>query len=88
MLHFFIVSFKKLLEIFLKLGIPYAEKPINDLRFKRPLPVSNWTDVLQTISEPFSCYQKGNLSSSEDCLYLNIWAPSGNIANLPVLIWF
>ena len=76
MLHFFIVSFKKLLEIFLKLGIPYAEKPINDLRFKRPLPVSNWTDVLQTISEPFSCYKKGKLSSSMFSLVFKIFSAS------------
>ena len=27
------------------LGVPYAETPIGDLRFKSPLPVRSWSDV-------------------------------------------
>lgn len=39
------------------LGIPYAEKPINERRFKHPDPVKNWDGVLDATEWPNSCYQ-------------------------------
>lgn len=69
------------------LGVPFAEKPIENLRFKRPVPVKSWPGVLNTTTEPFSCFQLDQEKSSEDCLYLNIWTPSTS-SNLPVMIWF
>jgi hypothetical protein len=61
------------------LGIPFAEKPINDLRFKRPMPVKNWNGTLNATRLTNGCVQgmqNTNMTIiSEDCLYLNIWAP-------------
>lgn len=84
------------------LGIPFAEKPIDNLRFKRPEPIKNWQGVLNATQLPNSCYQlpdtiisgfegvemwNANTQVSEDCLYLNIWAPSQKSKNTPVLVW-
>lgn len=88
------------------LGIPFATPPVGNLRFKRPLPVQNWTNTLECKILPNSCPQikfttfvgkKGesgeemwnyNTNASEDCLYLNVWAPkltSGK--KLSTLVW-
>jgi carboxylesterase type B len=78
------------------LGIPYAEPPIGDLRFKRPLPVKQWSDPINAVNWPNSCPQielitpfLWNKNFSEDCLYLNIWSPliSGSDELKPVMFW-
>ena len=65
-------------------GIPYAAPPVGDLRWKRPQPVVAWEGVKL-------CDTWGNASLSEDCLYLNIWAPAQTVgkteAKLPVAFW-
>ncbi|XP_033740740.1 cholinesterase-like isoform X2 [Pecten maximus] len=73
------------------LGIPFAAPPIGDLRFKRPVEASSWTETLHVKSISASCPQipfnvfPGNPGEAmwnpksdinEDCLYLNIWMPS------------
>ena len=83
------------------LGIPYAEKPIGDRRFKRPIPVKSWDDVKNATQLPNTCYQlpdniypgfwgtelwNANTQVSEDCLYLNIWTTSPMPRNSPVLV--
>ena len=68
------------------LGVPFAEKPLNNLRFKRPVPIKDWSGVLKTDKEPLSCYQSGKIDISEDCLYLNIWT-SQTTAKSAVIIW-
>ena len=83
------------------LGIPYAEKPLGDLRFKRPVPIKNWNGVLNATELPNSCYQvedtvienfegveiwNPNTPTSEDCLYLNVWAPHPMPKNSPVMV--
>uniref|UniRef100_A0A8D2DYE9 Carboxylic ester hydrolase n=1 Tax=Sciurus vulgaris TaxID=55149 RepID=A0A8D2DYE9_SCIVU len=87
------------------LGIPYAAPPVGPLRFKDPQPPSPWNDLRQATTYPDVCYQdKEWLASqqdllrvhypkfgmSEDCLYLNIYAPShaDRGSNLPVMVWF
>lgn len=70
------------------IGIPFAEKPINDLRFKRPVPIQNWSNIINATSEKPSCYQSSNSKKiSEDCLYLNIYKKDNSGSNLPVIIW-
>lgn len=80
-------------EVFTWLSIPYAEPPIKQNRFKKPLPVKSWNNTLNATVWPKSCMQSGNSSFlSEDCLYLNIFVRSdvymNNVTNKqPILIY-
>ncbi|XP_053211207.1 cholinesterase-like [Panonychus citri] len=67
------------------LGIPYAEPPVGDLRFRPPVALSS-TNFLQYYAGNYrsSCLDrhyheksKGSrfIDESEDCLFLNIWSP-------------
>ncbi|CAG2103293.1 unnamed protein product, partial [Medioppia subpectinata] len=62
------------------LNIPYAEPPIGNLRFGRPLPFKAAVNATIDGTKPGnSCYQTPNnpyLKQSEDCLVLNIWTPN------------
>ena len=78
-------------------GVPYAQPPVGNLRWKAPQPVKNWEGVRK--AEKFGpramqkpIYGDMNFRSdgvSEDCLYLNVWtaAKTGN-EKLPVLVYF
>ncbi|KAJ7788418.1 esterase 1 [Mycena olivaceomarginata] len=71
-------------------GIPYAEPPIDSLRFKPPVPLSNLNQAIFDASKPGSpCLQprSQSSSSSEDCLTLNIYKPAGlaDTEALPVM---
>ena len=69
------------------LGIPYAQPPVGDLRFKRPLPVQNWTNVLNATKFQSRCFQTDTTDPmSEDCLFLDIWAPD-EANNSAVLVY-
>ena len=72
------------------LGIPYAAPPVGALRWKPPQPPARWTATLHATSFGSECVQQlpGLAGGSEDCLYLNVWAPQGTDegANLPVLV--
>lgn len=67
------------------LGIPFAEPPVGDLRFQKPVPIHPWNDTLQATRKPkgcvqtnFSVFEDAKLDMSdtiEDCLYLNVWVP-------------
>ncbi|KAL4897497.1 Carboxylesterase family-domain-containing protein [Aspergillus ambiguus] len=63
------------------LGIPFADPPVNELRFAPPNPYSGPKDIDAT-KLPNSCIQSqssfgtlGNGGISEDCLYLNVYTP-------------
>lgn len=68
------------------LGIPYAEPPVKELRFKAPEDIRSWTVTLKANKLPKSCPQVIETSEesklgtvneiSEDCLYLNVFVPS------------
>ena len=65
------------------LSIPYAEPPIGNLRFARPQPYTNiWnaSKIRDGTKRPSKCLQiepeTDDVIGSEDCLFLNIFAPS------------
>ncbi|KAG0430055.1 hypothetical protein HPB47_023052 [Ixodes persulcatus] len=74
-------------------GIPFAEPPIGDLRFKEPVPKKSWEGSWDATNGGTTCHQaprrNGTTDSAElteDCLHLNIWAPA-DAAKSPVLVW-
>ena len=76
------------------LGIPFAEKPTGPLRFKTPVPLKEpWREPLMAKKFKSGCLQsnmKHMKTSSEDCLYLNIWAPTMKLTDAPksVMVYF
>jgi para-nitrobenzyl esterase len=78
-------------------GIPYAAPPIGPLRWKPPQPMAAWTGVRPAERFGPRCMQRplfGDMvfrsdGMNEDCLYLNVWAPTRNQdSKLPVLVYF
>src|SRR5690242_9840496 len=74
------------------LGIPYAAPPVGALRWRPPRPAARWAGVRAATAFAPHCAQPatpfGKASTSEDCLYLNVFAPAGRGAgNRPVLVW-
>lgn len=71
-------------------GIPYATPPVGELRYTAPQPAPAWEGVLTTDAFGGSCIQPastfGTEVSTEDCLYLNVYAPE-NADGLPVMVW-
>ena len=84
-------------------GIPFAQPPIGDLRWKAPQDSPTWNGTLEAIEFKSACFQgssriqgdsEGKWSGSEDCLYLNVWTPQltedqleNNQEKLPVMMW-
>src|SRR5258706_4167828 len=71
------------------LGIPYADQPIGDLRWRAPQPAPKWTGTLEANAYGNECPQTLSFagpSNTEDCLYLNVWSPTG-AHDLPVMVW-
>jgi para-nitrobenzyl esterase len=74
------------------LGIPYAAPPVGALRWQPPRPPAPWHGIRAATSYAPHCPQPsstfGQASTSEDCLYLNVFTPATNKArNLPVMVW-
>src|SRR6185436_6398025 len=77
-------------------GIPYAQPPVGAMRWKAPLPAQKWKGVraatefgaacIQPKGKPDSIYFWSLPSTSEDCLFLNVWAPA-NARKAPVFFW-
>ncbi|XP_013141629.1 PREDICTED: cholinesterase 1-like [Papilio polytes] len=80
-------------KIFRFKGIPYAQPPIGDLRFKAPQPVIPWSGVRDAKKLGNECYQYNVFSrsvnlGSEDCLYLNVFSPKLNPTEpMPVMVF-
>ena len=87
-----VVSFK---------GIPFAQPPVGDLRWRAPQPVAKWTGVRRANAFGSPCVQPkgtGRLNvavdlpdsppASEDCLYLNVWTAAQSASERrPVMMW-
>lgn len=71
-------------------GVPFAAPPIGDLRWKAPQPAANWAGERAATEYGPSCSQNSRLGAeakvSEDCLYLNVFAPK-DAKNAPVMVW-
>ncbi len=72
-------------------GIPYAQAPVGDLRWRPPVRPSRWRGVRQAKDFGAACMQPSSpffnyTAMSEDCLSLNIWAPA-DTRNAPVMVW-
>ncbi|CAN8013720.1 unnamed protein product, partial [Ixodes persulcatus] len=79
-------------------GIPYAQAPVGDLRLRKPVPYPPWNVTLNATRRPHQCRQNphewpplpGKSSNcSEDCLYLNVWAPADVVPGelRAVMVW-
>ena len=67
-------------------GIPYAEPPVGDLRFRPPETKVPWegvydaTEFKSTCSQPVMAMIPTDEPKSEDCLFLNIYVPQTNVS--------
>lgn len=78
-------------------AIPYAQAPVGALRWKAPQAPQKRTAPLKADTFCELCPQYFDhdrnpatdhiITGSEDCLYLNIWAPKNAAGNLPVFFW-
>jgi len=78
-------------------GIPFAAPPVGEFRWREPQPVKNWEGILKADhfgpramqTAVFGDMGFNSDGMKEDCLYLNVWAPSKKSAKLlPVLVYF
>ncbi|MFL6548697.1 MAG: carboxylesterase/lipase family protein [Povalibacter sp.] len=79
------------------LGVPFAQPPVGELRWKPPQPVKPWQGVRKTDAFAARCMQRPIYSDmnfrsrqvSEDCLYLNVWTNAKSASeHQPVLVYF
>lgn len=82
-------------------GIPYAAPPLGDLRWRAPQAARSWSGTRQAVAFGPACMQRIHgeflpwtteflalAPTSEDCLYLNVWAPAEHKnVGLPVLVY-
>jgi para-nitrobenzyl esterase len=86
-------------------GIPYAAPPVGEQRWRAPLAAPPWEGTREALAFSAHCPQlasvfggvegePGSPSGSEDCLYLNVYAPRfeasevpSGAGRLPVMFW-
>lgn len=70
-------------------GIPYAEAPIGELRFKAPVQKRPWAGQYNSTVFGSMCMQASRVTISEDCLFLNVFTrnlpPPINVQLKPVI---
>jgi para-nitrobenzyl esterase len=74
------------------LGIPYANPTSGERRFMPPEPASGWSEIRQATDFGPACPQVPDVSfassTSEDCLSLNVYAPTAALsARSPVMVF-
>ena len=79
--------------IFAYLGIPFAEAPVGDLRWRPPQPAKAWKGVRIADSHGSPCAQRSEgwnrwdaEHGAEDCLHVDVWTPA-HAHELPVLVY-
>ncbi|KAK6180131.1 hypothetical protein SNE40_012336 [Patella caerulea] len=75
------------------LGIPYAEPPVSNLRFRKPVKKAKFDNTFSASEFGASCPQFHEMYTpdkmDEDCLFLNIYTPeiTGSDTRYPVMIF-
>jgi carboxylesterase type B len=75
------------------LGVPYAQPPTGDLRWRAPRPAMPWSGVRDALAFgnrcPAAASTNGPRSEAEDCLFLNVQRPANARPGdrLPVYFW-
>jgi para-nitrobenzyl esterase len=85
------------------LGLPFAEPPVGELRWRAPRPAARWAGVREALATGNACPQYASVFAGasrdttgvigdEDCLALDVWAPrlepaEAKQARLPVMVW-
>jgi para-nitrobenzyl esterase len=76
------------------LGLPFAQPPVGELRWRAPRPPQPWSETRQALAPGASCVQlanelekteaePGTPIGSEDCLYANVYAPRFEPGEVP-----
>ncbi len=87
--------------VFIWEDIPYAKPPVGDLRWKAPRKIESSSELIKPKTKNFCIQRTSNfggssdyaednelISGSEDCLYLDIFAPLNKSKQLlPVMFW-
>src|SRR5690242_4873971 len=77
-------------------GIPFAQAPVGELRWRAPQPVKPWSGIRDAKQYGADCMQISlpgdaaplGVPPKEDCLYLNVWQPEKSAnKKLPVMVW-
>ena len=104
--HGDVVGFHDVSDSHTWMGIPFAAPPVGELRWKAPVNPARWQGTFEALQASDRCKQIGSAGESrppaehgkpigsEDCLYLNIFAPkivNGQVptgdARLPVMVY-
>jgi len=75
-------------------GIPYAQAPTGERRWRAPRPLPAWTETLQALASGSPCPQypsafggvagpADGVAGNEDCLFLNVFAPRFTADQVP-----
>ena len=69
------------------LGIPFADPPVGNLRFRPPQKYSGtWTEPRSFVTSQKDCM--AGAKGSEDCLYLNVFVPASASPSKPIPVMF
>ncbi|MBR9981236.1 MAG: carboxylesterase family protein, partial [Desulfatitalea sp.] len=77
-------------------GIPFAEPPVDALRWKAPQDPAPWSGTLAATERKQVCTQagmsptwhaSGEIIGGEDCLYLDVYRPNNAQRDLPVYVY-